>query len=154
MLRHGMVQLEFKLHESHVVWSRSNFLLSMLLIFFCWHFFIFLLFIIIHFCFPFFYTLSILTLCNLFLCFILTFFSSFFPLHPSYFLRSFLTFSVHWFSLCFLHFFSSSFYLSYFPLNTRRNICTGISEGLLVVGVTISYAVNVNLIQKQWLLLS
>jgi hypothetical protein len=74
-----MVQLKFRLHESRVVWSRSNFLLSRPLIFFCLYFFTFLLSTDLHFCFPFFYPLSILTPCSsffvcLFHCFFLHFF--------------------------------------------------------------------------------
>lgn len=80
VLRHGLFQLDFRLHKSRVVWNRSNlsfpfcfhflyFLVSMPFIFFCRHLFTFLLFIDLYFCFPFFYSLSILTLCSFFLSF-------------------------------------------------------------------------------------
>ena len=59
VLRHGIVQLDFRLQKSRVVWNRSKlpfpfcfhflyFLLSMPFIFFCRHLFTFLLFIDLH----------------------------------------------------------------------------------------------------------
>jgi hypothetical protein len=92
MLRHGMLQLDFRLHKSRVLLSRSNlflsfsfhflyFLLSMPFIFLCRHLVTFLLFIALHFCFPFFYSLSTITLCSFFLSFFLSSIRHFSPFH-------------------------------------------------------------------------